>query len=47
MFIDGFLDNEGYGVKIRRWFLDEEDKWESCSGIYLGVIMCNYECKIV
>uniref|UniRef100_A0A7I4BN80 DAGKc domain-containing protein n=2 Tax=Physcomitrium patens TaxID=3218 RepID=A0A7I4BN80_PHYPA len=44
---DGSLDNEGYGAKTRRWFLDEEDKWESRSGTYLGVIMCNHECKTV
>lgn len=44
---DGSLDNEVDGTKTRGWLLDEEDKWESRSGTYLGIIMCNHECKTV
>lgn len=44
---DGFFDNEVDVARTRGWALEEEDKWESRSGTYLGVIMCNHQAKTV
>lgn len=44
---DGSFDNEVDGARTRGWVLEEEDKWESRSGTYLGVIMCNHQAKTV
>ena len=44
---DGSFDNEMDVARTRGWALEEEDKWESRSGTYLGVIMCNHQAKTV